>query len=518
MPIINAVKQEILKNMIKTAKISTTIALVVAIVVIINILSGNYFFRIDLTEGKEYTLSKATKDILINLDKPVTITAYFSKDLPPNIGNISSSLRDMLIEYGNRSKGMVVYRFIDPNEKESLEQEAVKNGIQAVMINVREKDQVKQQKAYLGAVVSVGDEKETIPFFQPGAAMEYALSTAIKKLSVTSKPAIGYILGHGEPDLNEIVQAYTDLSVLYNVEPYRLTDTSDIPSRYKTIAVIRPTDTIPPAQLKRLDDFLARGGNIFLAINRVEGDFSVAMGKTVSVGMEEWLNQKGLNIQDNFVVDASCGAVTVQQQQGNFTMTTQMSFPYLPVINKFSDNPAVKGLESVSLQFASPITYTGDSTKRFIPLAFTSEKSGSLKAPLYFDIQKQWKQSDFPMSGIVVAGVLEGKISGDMSSRMIVVSDGDFAINGPQRGNQLPPDNVSLLVNSIDWLSDDTGLIDLRTKEVTSRPVREIADGTKTFLKWFNFITPVVLVLIYGLIRMQANRNKRIRRMEVSYE
>jgi len=159
----------------KTAKITSTIILITAIVIIINVLSENYSFRLDFTEGKEYTLSKATRNILKDLDKPVTVTAYFSKDLPPNISSVSDNLKDMLIEYGNRSKGMVVYKFVNPNEKEELEQEAMKNGIQPVMINVREKDQVKQQKAYIGAVVSIGEEKETIPFFKPGSAMEYEL-------------------------------------------------------------------------------------------------------------------------------------------------------------------------------------------------------------------------------------------------------------------------------------------------------------------------------------------------------
>jgi gliding-associated putative ABC transporter substrate-binding component GldG len=502
----------------KTAKISSTILLIVIIIIIVNILSDDYFFRIDLTDGKEYTLSRATRDILKNLDKPVTVTAYFSKDLPPNIGNISGNLKDMLIEYGNRSKGMLVYKFVNPNEKETLEQEAVKNGIQPVMINVREKDQVKQQKAYMGAVVAMGDEKEILPFLKPGSAMEYALSTAIKKLSVTNKASIAFIQGHGEPGLNELSQVNADLSILYNVEPYKLTDTADIPSKYKTIAVLRPRDTIPPMQLRKLDNFLARGGNIFLAINRVDGNFTNATGIAVSVGLEDWLKQKGITIADNFIIDASCGFVNVQQQQGNFTMSTQISFPYLPVIKKFAQNPAVKGLESVSLQFASPITFTGDSTKKFIPLAFTSEKSGSLRAPLYFDIQKQWTQNDFPMSDLVVAAVVEGKLSGNLNSKLIVVSDGDFPVNGTQRGSQLPADNVSLLVNSVDWLSDETGLIDLRTKEVTSRPIKELSDGAKTFLKWFNFITPIILILIYGLIRMQINRNKRIKRMEVNYE
>jgi gliding-associated putative ABC transporter substrate-binding component GldG len=502
----------------KSAKISSTIILVAFIVIIVNILSENYNFRLDLTEDKEYTLSKATSDILKNLEKPVTVTAYFSKDLPPNIGNISDNLKDMLIEYGNRSHGMVVFRFVNPNENDVLEQEAVQNGIQPLMINVREKDQVKQQKAYLGAVVSMGDQKERIPFFQPGSAMEYALSTSIKKLSAVVKPSIAIIQGHGEPSVNELMQVYNELAILYKVETLSLTDTTRIPEKYRTIAIIRPVDTIPATQLLILDNFLARGGNIFLALNRVTGNFSTATGTSVSVGMEDWLKRKGITVSDNFIIDATCGSVTLQQQQGNFTVSSQIQFPYLPVINKFADNPVTKGLEAVSLQFASPITFSGDSTMKFTPIAFSSAKSGSLKAPLYFNIQKQWTVNDFPISNLVVAAIIEGRLSGNINSKIVLVSDGDFAVGAENGGNQLPKDNVSLFVNSIDWLSDDTGLIDLRTKGITSRPIKELESGTKTFLKWFNFLAPIILIIIYGLVRMQINRNKRIKRMEVNYE
>jgi ABC-type uncharacterized transport system involved in gliding motility auxiliary subunit len=94
------------REKMKTAKISYTILLVTVIVIIVNILSESYSFRLDFTEGKEYTLSKATRNILRNLDRPVTITAYFSKDLPPNIGNVSGNLKDMLIEYVKWNGGL----------------------------------------------------------------------------------------------------------------------------------------------------------------------------------------------------------------------------------------------------------------------------------------------------------------------------------------------------------------------------------------------------------------------------
>ncbi len=102
------------------------------------------------------------------------------------------------------------------------------------------------------------------------------------------------------------------------------------------------------------------------------------------------------------------------------------------------------------------------------------------------------------------------------SINCIVIADGDFPINaGGQQ--QVQPDNISLMVNSIDWLSDDTGLISLRTKGVSSRPIKQMEDSTRGVLKWLNFLLPIILVLIYGFIRYQYRRNQRVARMEVNY-
>lgn len=82
---------------------------------------------------------------------------------------------------------------------------------------------------------------------------------------------------------------------------------------------------------------------------------------------------------------------------------------------------------------------------------------------------------------------------------------------------QQTPDNISLFVNAIDYLSDDTGLIELRTKGVSNRPLDQLEDGKKAFLKYLNFLLPILLVVIYGLFRMQYNRNLRNKRMEEGY-
>ncbi len=500
-------------------KIYLSVFLVMAIVLMLNLVSNEFHLRFDFTEGKQYTLSPATLDILNSLEEPVTVKAYFSVNLPPSISKTRKDFQEMLIEYANHADGMLQYEFLNPNEKEAYETEAVQNGIQPVMINVREKDQVKQQKAFLGATVSLNDKQEVIPFMQPGAAMEYALSTAIKKISVTEKPVVGFLQGHGEPGLGEMQQLNQQLQVLYTTQEVTLTDSTDIPANIGTMVIVRPLDSLSSADISRLDGFLARGGRLAIALNRVEGNLQNAFGSEVNNGLEAWLKTKGLEVEPNFVVDAKCGAVTLQQQQGFFTMQTQIAFPYLPIVGKFAEHPITSGLETVIFEFASSVKFVGDTTKRFTPLIFSSDKSNVMPAPQYFDVQKQWTEADLPLQQIVMGATLEGKLSGNTESKMVVIADGDFPVNGAgQQPRRLQPDNVNLLSNAIDWLSDDTGLIALRTKGVTSRPIDELEDATKTILKYTNFALPLLLVVAYGLIRFQQNRIKRLKRMSWNYE
>jgi len=498
----------------------TTIFILTAlgIIILVNLLSDNFFLRLDLTKDHRFTLSKATKNIIRNLPEPITVTAYFSNDVPTELARTKRDFKDLLTEYNSISKGQVVYEFIAPVTGEETEQKAVSAGIQPVIATVREKDQAKQQKVYLGAVVSMGDQQEVIPFMQPGAAMEYALSSAIKKISVKDKPVIGLLQGHGEPGVAAFPQASNALNILYEIEPVFLNDSVNNLLKFKTVAIVAPKDTIPASHLAQLDQFLAQGGNLYIAYNRVESRLEVQRGLSIYTGLEDWLLSKGLVVENNFVVDSRCANIQVRQQQGTFTFATQVPFPFLPIISKFADHPATKGLESMLLPFASTIGYTGDTTKVFTPLAQTSDMSGSQPSPVYFDVSKQWNQADFPMKGLTVAGVLEGKIVGQAKSRIILVGDGDFAVNGEGEGaRQQSPDNISFMVNSIDFLSDDTGLIELRTKGVTSRPLDQIEDGKKAFLKYFNFLLPILLVIIYGIFRAQYNRNLRNKRTEEGY-
>ena len=503
----------------KRQNITTRVLLLAAIIVIVNIITYSWFFRLDFTQDKRYTLSPATLNILHALKEPVTVTAYFSENTPPAIAQVRSDFKNMLIEYEARSGNKVVFNFINPNKNDTTEQEAMHNGISPVMVRAREKDQVKQQRVYLGAIVKMGEKTDVIPFISPNSSMEYMLSSSIKKLSVAKKPLVGLLQGNGEPSVQELQQVNQDLSVLYNFSPLKLSDSVAILKDYKTLVLDDPTDTLKPGQFKQLDDFLARGGRLMVAYSGLKGDLQNASGTSLKIGLRKWLAEKDIVIEPKFIIDAYCADVTVRQREGMLTFENPIPFPYLPKIRNFSDNPITKDLNEVMMPFVSDLKFTGDTTKvKFIPLAFSSDKSGLQKAPIMFDINYQWKQSQFPLSHLCVAAAFKN-VAGFKGSRMVVITNGRFAYNGQgQQAQKQESDNIDLFVNSVDWLSDDTGLINLRSKVVKPVPLKDISDSRKLFLKILNFLLPLLLVVLYGIFRYSVRRRKRNKRMEEIYE
>ncbi|GAF01784.1 GldG family protein [Saccharicrinis fermentans] len=498
--------------MFKKSQLKYYILLVIGIIVLINMLASRFFFRLDFTEDQRYTLSETTKDIMEGITEPVTVTAYFSEGLQPQFDQLRNDFKDILAEYASLSNRQVVYEFVNPNEDQQLEQKAVEAGIQTVMIEAREKDQSTTKKAYMGAVIQIGEASETIPFIQPGAQMEYALTTAIKKMTVPEKAAVGFISGHGEAHLSEMMQVTQGLDVLYVPEEVELSDSVNL-SKYKTIAWINPQDTIPEEHLAIVDAFLAQGGNLFVALNKVDAQLNQGMGFSKYTALGKWLEGKGIKVEDNFVMDVNCGSVTVQQRQGIFTVNRPINFPYLPILSNFAEHPITSGLGSMVLQFASSLSFSGDSTMNYTPLVFTSDKSTTQATPVYFNIQKQWEESDFPMSKLAVAAMVESD-----NSKIVVISDGDMAINGSgDEIRQVQPDNANFVVNAIDFMSDDTGLIQLRSKQVKMRPLDQIDDADKQILKWVNFALPIMIILGIGIYRNQKRKLIRLKRKGESY-
>lgn len=203
----------------------------------------------------------------------------------------------------------------------------------------------------------------------------------------------------------------------------------------------------------------------------------------------------------------------MQQRQGMFTVNRPISFPYLPILSNFADHPVTQGLDAMVMQFGSSISYSNDSISNFTPLVFTSDKSARQVAPVYFNIEKQWTDNDFSSSKLTVAGLLETG-----NQKLVVITDGDLAVNGAgENMRQVQPDNANFVVNAIDYMSDDTGLIQLRSKQVKLRPLDQLDDADKNLMKIVNFLLPIIIILGVGIYRYQKRKFIRLKRKGGSY-
>lgn len=503
----------------KKKTVLTQAVVIVAIIMVVNLILNQIYFRIDFTADKKYTLSQATKDLLKNIDDAVTITAYWSKNLPPQLQGHKQDFVDMLIEYENRSGGNVVYVVENPNESEEKMREVQQKGIQPVPVEITEKDQMQQMLAFMGAIMQQGEKTETISFIPPRSNVEFLLTQALKKLTVEDKPQVAVLQGHGEPGLDQMPQLAEALSTLYEVVDYTITDTSDIPGYFNSIAIFSPTDTFPESHLAKLDAYLRQGGGILLGYNGLQPDLSMGYLNTApDIGLKNWLKGKGVELEDQFVIDVNCASVGVMQQIGPMQVQRRIRMPLIPIINNFADHPASSGLEALLLQFASPI-HPGNKDSLFVAtaLGYTSDQSGSLIPPTGFDFQREWQENDFRQSNIPVALALEG-VGEWSAARMVAVSNGNFAVNGPEgQAQSLSPDNINFASNAIDWLSDDTGLIELRTKGATARLLKPVTEDKRLLMKWGNVLAPILIILTIGVIRRQRNQRKKQRWLQGEY-
>ncbi len=504
---------------ITKSQLLTKVGLVLGIIILLNIVAANWFFRLDFTADQRYTLSSATKTILEQTDKPVTVKAYFSKDIPARIAKVKRYFKDLLVEYASASETEFVYNFVNPNKNKKKERKAQKKGIKPMLIGSRERDQVTRQRVYMGAEIKIGGKSEVISRIQPGGPVEYKLSSNIRKLASTQKPKIALLQGHGEAKKQELGKALNKLNVLYKVEPYTLTGKEPIPDKYRTALLLHPKDSLNRNELNQLDKFLTSGRNLFVATDRINAKLQQQRLGTQSTGLETWLKNKGVEVSTQSLLDAECGAVTVRRQAGGRAFRQRVKFPYFPIIKSFEKHAITTGVGQLFLPFASPLRLKDTANELSYELLATSSKTaGTQTLPSRVKANKQWTKQDLPKSNIPVAVAINGKFSKNAQSpaRMVVVSADNLIPddqNNSQGRNQanVRKGNANLVANSVDWLSDEMGLMALRTQGVEKRPVKDLEDGTQTTIKYANAVAPVLVFIIIGLIRYQQQQAKRRR-------
>ncbi|MCF7911679.1 MAG: Gldg family protein [Candidatus Cloacimonetes bacterium] len=505
--------------------------ILVVIIVFVTLLSQTFFSRLDFSRGKIYSISKASKQSVKNLDDRMVVKAYFSKSLPGEYADARRFTQDLLDEYQAYSGGKLRYEFVDPKEEDDLKEEAQKYQIQPMTMRVNEQDQLVLREIYMGLAFLYQDKVEAIPFIQNTQGLEYDITKAVKKISAQKMKQIAFYSSDDEEmsmGRGEQVSTYQTVRQIIS-ESYELSDndlTQPLTSDIDALIVTGVADTLSEDQLYNLDQYIMQGGNVIIIQDRVKADIQSASANVFESNFFDLLASYGIVAKKNLISDAECGQISVRRTQGIFSSNTPVEYPYLPIIsNRNKDNPIVKNIDVMQMVFASEID-TSKVINDFTPLFYSSAHSGQTSGPRFDISYNNFMQKDLRAMLTEGKKVLGGMYSGNFTSyfadndnypdlipstgnaRIIFVPSGSF-IREDAGGRA--PGNQDFVLNSVDYLAGDEGLIEIRSRETEYRPLKPVSNSTRQLIKWLNILLPSLLLILYGIIRWRKEVNRKIR-------
>ena len=489
-------------------------AIYIAAFVLINLISMNYFLRLDLTDNKMYSLSESSKLTINKIDDPLIIDLYFSDDLPGPLKNNKRYIQDVLEEYAAYS-GYINFYFV-PND-ENFASKAQGDGIQSQDIQVIENDEVTFKTIFMGMKLRYNGKSEVLPMLGVSAGLEYTLTKSIKKLIDDKQFTLG------------IAQAGTKMSSYENLntilgERFIINNNISLESLESSnidLLLLGNIDgDLNPEELAGLKGYINSGGKLFLAQGKINTDIQTSQGTPKQSNIFNLLNEYGINIEENLVLDQNCKQLVARQQSGMFSIQRQIDYPFIPSITNFetSENnvTGLEGLQIIQVAFPSEITLVDSSNSiMFTPLLQTSNNSAIMKD--IFNLGALPEINPILNNLNESSKIIGGKLVTDSGGEITLITDSEFLDDNSIANMRVVRndinENYTFIENSIDVLLGDAELVSLRSREIISRPLIDEAQGQensslRTRWKWINMLLPSILIIAYGLIR-RRNINKK---------
>jgi gliding-associated putative ABC transporter substrate-binding component GldG len=489
---------------------------IIGIAILLNIISTFIFFRLDLTDGKIYSLSDASKKIVSELDDKVIVKCFFSKELPPQMKIIPSLIRDNLEEYKAYSNGNFHYEFIDPADKEFSKQ-IMDYQLPSAQVQMLEKDEFKVKRVFMGMVILYEDKKEIIPFVQEGdlPAIEYEITSRIRKLTMERLPNVAIYSAPGTVNPEEMRTAYQLLSSQYVVNFISPGDKELTPDKIDALLIIGPKENLSQEALKSIDDYIVGGGKAGFFIDKTSVDLQTQGVKEIELNLDSLMSNYGVKVNTDLIGDKQAGIITVRQQKGFFTIANQIKYPFLPMISNLSrTNPVSQKINAVTLYFASSLDTTAAAQKGIglEIIGTTSEESFIQKKNYFIMADRDISEYRFSEKNIPVIALLRGSFTSfydqsvkGVQTRMAVTGDSEFFMDGKISSD----DNLNMFLNLVDWLTSDDSLISIRSKSIMMRPLDKVSDSGKTLVKWLNMAGIPILIIGIGFIKWMSNRRRK---------
>jgi ABC-2 type transport system permease protein len=538
----------------------------IVLIVLINLLSSVFFHRFDLTEEKRYSIKPQTKEILKNLDDNVYIEVFLEGDLNPGFKRFQKAIRETLEEFRIYSDNKVIPVFTDPataaSEKARNEfmSSLASKGIQPTNVIENENGQRIEKLIFPGAIISYGGAEKGVMLLKGNKArtpeeeinqsiegVEFELASAIYNLTSIERKHIALVKGHGELDSMNLASLYSALIEVYDVSDVELKD-ADL-SAYDALVIAKPTKKFSVHDKYALDQYIMRGGNALMLLDRMEASMDSASQQDYfafpyNTDLDDQLFKYGIRLNPDLIQDRTSALYpVVTGQAGGKPRMQLLDWPFFPLINRYADHPITRNLDAVIMRFASSMDTVKALGIKKTPLLFTSQYSRTVTAPVRVNVNALRDNIDmreFDKPNIAVAYLLEGKFtslfknrflpegiddskfkSEGSASKIIVVSDGDVAKNdynvrarqpmplGYDQATQYTFANRDLLLNMLAYLTDENGLISARNKEVKIRPLdKQRIQQERVGWQIINLVLPVFALIIFGVVRAVLRKRK----------
>ena len=533
------------------------LALIIVILIVANVVSNKFFKRLDLTSDKRYTLSETTLNALKNVKEPINIDIFLDGEFPAAFKRLQNETYQLLEEYKAYNSN-IIFKFNNPNgdasNAEQFASELIGLGFTPTNINQNIKGKKELIQIFPWAIANIGEKSVRVPLLvnnygnkpeeninKSVQLLEYAFTDAITKLTSVKKKKIAILKGNGEISDKYMSDLLLNAKEYYALGEFNLDSlTNDLPKtlanlkRFDMALIVKPTQAFSDEEKYILDQYVMQGGKTMWLMDKVTIDLdslhnqdrqSVAFPRDLN--LDDLFFKYGVRINPTLIQDLLSTPVTAQSPTGE---DFPIDWLYSPVVRSEENHPINKNINLVKLEFANQMDTLKNGIKKTVLLK-SSEKSKAVGAPLLVNLDQFMEdldESKFNQGHQIIGTLLEGKFTSVFKNRvkpfkindnkdqgvdtkMIVIADGDIVNytyinkkpveNSYDQWTQQSYGNKDFLINSINYLLDDNGLINIRSKNV-ELPLLDERKVTEKYTT-SQVITvgiPLVLLVVFGFV------------------
>ena len=537
------------------------ILIVAVVLILLNIINQGYYTRIDLTKDKRYTIAKVTEDLINKIDKQLLIKVYLEGDFPSEFKRLQIETRQFLEELSAKNSQIKI-QFIRPdNQREKL----INAGMIPSQLTVKENGKLSNAIIFPWAEILYKNKTSKVSLLPNGTSqsqedqlekaienLEFSFSNAFYKLQKEKEKKIAILSGNGELSDIQLYSFLSEVKKKYRLAKFTLDSVTTNPKKtlldlqqFDLAIIAKPTQAFTENEKLVLDQYIINGGKTLWMIENVQADTDslYTNGSMLAyprdLNLTDFFFAYGLRVNATLLQDLYAAKIPLATGNlGNKPQFQNLSWFYHPLVLGNPNHAISKNILPVRLRFANQIDTLQNNLKK-TPLLMSSMLTKKVGTPAIIElnsIAKEPKEEEystgFQITGLLTEGVFNSMYTNrvkpfnidnfrkkSLYNKMVVISDGDIGRNQLQKGKpfDLARDkwtdeqfgNKEFLLNAVDYLLDDNGLIELRNKNIQINLLdKKRAYQEKTYWQFINITLPLLILITFGFIFHYLRKRK----------